>query len=605
MIGSMDLRPEYPRPQWVRPEWQSLNGWWQFEIDQGDSGVDRGLHERPLQGRILLPFCPESRLSGIGRTDFLNAVWYRRTIDLPQKWTGKRVLLHFQAIDDDATIWVDGREVARHRGGSTPVTCDLGLCGGHQQRTIVVRARDNHRHLKPRGKQSHDYTNARCHYTRTTGIWQTVWLEAVAARAHLQRPKILPDLPAGAFWIEQPVRGDRAGLRVRVTLKDAAGEVARAEAAADGMTTGAMLRLDVPEGRRRAWSPQDPHLYDLTVQLIAADGTTIDQAESYAGLRSISIDRKLVLLNGRPLFQRLVLDQGYYADGLLTAPSDAALELDIRLSMAAGFNGARLHQKVFEERFLYHADRLGYLVWGEFGDWGCREFTHDGLNQAPGATYITQWLEILRRDVNHPSIVGWCPLNETIEAMRDRIDLLDDITWGMYLATRQYDMTRPVLDASGYSHRVAEADIYDSHDYGQDVEAFRQRHAGLAVGRPFINTTWGSGQKMSIPYAGQPFFVSEYGGIWWNPDPSIAAGWGYGQRVASEEEFQQRFEGLTRALLEDGNMFGYCYTQLTDVFQEQNGIYRFDRSHKLDVERVHGVQQQRAAIEQDFAAAQI
>ena len=296
-----------------------------------------------------------------------------------------------------------------------------------------------------------------------------------------------------------------------------------------------------------------------------------------------------------------MLDQGYWADSLMTAPDDDALRRDIELSLAAGFNGARLHQKVFEERFFYHADRLGYLVWGEFGDWGASVGGHDTDHQQPTASFVTQWLEALRRDLNHTSIIGWCPLNETHQGIHDRITVLDDVTQAMFWATKLADPSRPVLDASGYSHRVAETEVWDSHDYEQDPEKFAANHAGLAEGRPYGNRHLD--KDISLPYAGQPYFVSEFGGIWWNPDALDADGrvrtesWGYGDRVRDEEGFYARFEGLTGALLDHPGMFGYCYTQLTDVFQEENGIYRFDRADKLDVERIRKAQQRPAAYE--------
>ena len=291
----------------------------------------------------------------------------------------------------------------------------------------------------------------------------------------------------------------------------------------------------------------------------------------------------------------------------MTAPSDAALVEDIELSIAAGFNGARLHQKVFEERFLYHADRLGYIVWGEFGDWGCRgKGPLDGEHQLPGPDYITQWLECLERDYSHPSIVGWCPLNETWQTLLDSITALDDVTRGMYLATKALDGTRPVLDTSGYSHRVPEADVYDSHDYTQDPDTFRARHAGTAQGDPYINSadSWGLPARMvgnirwSIPYNGQPYFVSEFGGIWWNPEAAEGEdSWGYGERPRDLAEFYDRFEKLCAILLDDDKMFGYCYTQLTDIYQEQNGIYKYDRGMKFDLDRIRAAQQKPAAIE--------
>jgi beta-galactosidase/beta-glucuronidase len=593
----MDIpRPEYPRPQFERRDWLCLNGEWQFEIDAGDSGAERGLVERELKDRILVPFCPESSLSGVRCTDFMNAVWYRRTVEIPRAWAGRRVLLHFQAVDYDATVWVNGVEVGRHRGGFTPFTCALdGVARPGETATIVVRARDDHRLLKPLGKQSQRYGNYGCHYTRTTGIWQTVWLEPAPACA-LRRPRITPDLANGLFRLEQPLSGYERGMRLRATLRDEQGAVATAEVAAD-RDFAPRLDLAIPPDRRRPWSPSDPHLYGLDLALVDAAGRVMDEAASYAGLRAVTLDGRAFRLNGDVLFQRLVLDQGYYPDGILTAPSDAALKRDIELAQAAGFNGARLHQKVFEERFLYHADRLGYLVWGEFADWGCRSLEPGDDRLLPAATYVAQWLEALERDYSHPAIIGWCPLNETAERMADRPSPLDDATRAMFLAAKAMDTTRPVLDASGYSHRVPEADVDDAHDYDQVPETFAARHAGLASGQPYRNGP--ADAPWSIPYRGRPFFVSEFGGIWWNPDAKPGeASWGYGKRPASLDEFYDRFARLCGVLLDHPAMFGYCYTQLTDVYQEQNGIYTFDRRPKFDLDRLHRIQTRRAAIEE-------
>ena len=320
---------------------------------------------------------------------------------------------------------------------------------------------------------------------------------------------------------------------------------------------------------------------------------------SYAGLRSVMIEGRYVQINSKVVFQRLVLDQGFYPDGIYTAPSDEALIEDIELSLAAGFNGARLHQKVFEERFLYHADRLGYLLWGEFPDWGCGGLGPAHNHQQPTASYITQWLEEIQRDYSHPSIIGWCPLNETWQVLTDHIGALDDVTRGMFLAAKALDTTRPVLDTSGYSHRVLEADIYDSHDYEQDPVKFKATHDGAAEGKPFANRHWPD-QKLlfSVPYGGQPYFVSEFGGIWWNPNAKPGEdSWGYGNRPQSLEEFYARFEGLCNALLDNPGMFAYCYTQLTDVYQEQNGIYTFTRQAKFDLEKLKKIQSRLAVCE--------
>lgn len=585
-------RPEYPRPQFRRDDWLCLNGEWEFAIDQGDSGLERGLAGSPLPERILVPFCPESELSGVGHVDFLAAVWYRRVVEIPAAWAGRQVLLHFQAVDYDATVWVNGVEVGRHRGGFGPFSCPLsGVAEPGSTATIVVRAREPRGEPRPGGKQSNfHYHNRGCDYTRTTGIWQTVWLEPVP-ETHMGRPRVTPDVGGRRFRLTVPVHGPRsAGLRLRAILRDEAGEVARAEvdATADFAPS---LDLPIPEERLRLWEPGAGHLYGIELELGE------DRAETYGGLRSVTLDGSAVRVNGRPVFQRLVLDQGYYPDGILTAPDEAALVRDIELSLAAGFNGARLHQKVFEERFLYHADRLGYLVWGEFGDWGFRNGApREPRAHQPAASLLTQWLEVLERDYSHPAIIGWCPLNESAEPIEDRILTLDDVTRGLFLATKAMDPTRPVLDASGYSHRVPETDVYDCHDYEQDPERFAAHHAGLAAGKPFANGP--ADRPWSVPWRGQPFFVSEFGGIWWNPEARVGEdSWGYGERPRTEAEFLTRFAGLCAALLRHPQMFGYCYTQLTDVFQEQNGLYRFDRSAKFDAARLRAIQSQPAAVE--------
>ncbi|MGI8768469.1 MAG: glycoside hydrolase family 2 protein [Propionibacteriaceae bacterium] len=593
-------KPEYPRPQFARADWLNLNGQWQFEIDPGDSGLERGIVGRELSDRIVVPFPPESEASGLGNTDYMDAVWYRREVQIPQSWQGKTTLLHFGAVDHDTTVWVDGAEVVRHRGGFSPFTAVLwGVSGSI---TVVVRARDDHQTIQARGKQSGGYANGGCHYTRTTGIWQTVWAEPVPA-VRMGRPRITPHLADPGFTVEVPLTANPSGWKVRVGLSDHAGEIVAAEVAAD-LDRTPTLRLGIPADRVRLWQPGDGQLYDLTLELLDAAGQAVDSATSYAGLRSTGLLGRRFLINNEPVFQRLVLDQGYWPESLMTSPDDAALVRDIELSLAAGFNGARLHQKVFEERFLFHADRLGYLVWGEFGDWGCGGNGPSEDHQRPTASYITQWLEVLERDYSHPSIIGWCPVNETHQMLHDRITVLDDVTRGMFLATKASDRSRPVLDASGYSHRVLETEIYDSHNYEQQPAQFADQVGGVGRAEPYVNTD-GQGRPISQPYAGQPYFVSEYGGIWWNPDAAEALSgrdntesWGYGDRIADEEEFHARFAGLTEALLRDPEQFGYCYTQLTDVFQEQNGIYRFDRSTKLDVARVHAVQQQPAAYEQ-------
>ncbi|MGO1227992.1 glycoside hydrolase family 2 protein [Brachybacterium sp. AOP42-C2-15] len=613
-------RPEHPRPQLQRPAWLSLNGTWQFEIDQGDSGRERGLLERELAQTITVPFAPETEASGIGNRDFLNAVWYRRTVTIPADWDGLRPILRFEAVDHDTTVWADGVEVARHRGGFTPFAADLSSVPGvgpGSEVEIVVRARDPHDVPQARGKQSTWFHATHASYHRTTGIWQSVWLEGVPLD-EIRSLRIVPSLGGRAFSLTAPLARTTGGTRLEVVASVPGGEeVARAEVRAD-LDLAPHLQLVIPEDKVRIWGPGAPELYSLTARLLDADGAVLDEVRSYAGLRATTLRDHEFRINGEKVFQRLVLDQGYWEETFMTSPADEAMTTDIRLALEAGFNGARLHQKVFEQRMLFWADLHGYLVWGEFGDWGISGHGPMGDNQQPTATFIGQWIEAVERDLSHPSIIGWCPLNETHQVRHDQLTQLDDVTQAMYDATKLADPSRPVLDASGYSHRVRGADIYDSHSYEQDVERFRVEQSGLADGTPWANRRELAPDEMpfadgtfSLPFAGQPYFVSEYGGIWWNEQEAreaqeaeragnnAAESWGYGERVRSEEELYTRFEGLTRVLLEDPLMFGYCYTQMTDVFQEKNGVVDFDRGRKLDLARLRAVQEKPAAYEQD------
>lgn len=350
-------RPEYPRPQWRREPWLCLNGEWQFAYDPSDLGLRENWQTRAeLPARILVPFCPESPLSGHGDGGFHPVVWYRRKVTVPADWRAPRLRLHFQAVDYKATVWVNGLQIARHHGGFTPFHGDLPAdIRPGDTFTLVVRAQDNPQELKPRGKQFADLVFEGVFYARTTGIWQTVWLEPLP-HAFLERARVTPAFARGEFEVEAPVRHAPPGALVLAVLRDAAGEVARDEAPV-GVDFDSRLRLPIPEPLRRAWCPEDPHLYDLDFALLDADGRVLDRVASYAGLRSVALADGRFLLNGAPRFLRLVLDQGHYPDGILTAPDDEALVRDIRLARSAGFDGARLHQKVFEERFLHHRRR--------------------------------------------------------------------------------------------------------------------------------------------------------------------------------------------------------------------------------------------------------
>jgi len=583
-------RAEHPRPQWVRESWLNLNGRWQFEMDTGDTGLQRELHKKELAGGITVPFCPEAPLSGVNYKDYMNAVWYRREVEIPADWSGQRVVLHFGAADFDTTCWVNDQEVGRHRGGWVSFSFDItGAVTAGETATVAIRCRDKTRGNQPRGKQSPMFDSYGCFYTRTTGIWQTVWLEATPT-LYMKRPHIVPDLANKRFRITIPLSNNKPGTSLKATASFDGQQVAEASVAAD-LDRSPMLDLDIPDSDVHLWGPGEGNLYDLTLELLDADGSVIDKADSYAGLRSIAIDGKVVKINGKSVFQRLVLDQGFYPEGVMTAPTDADLRGDLELAMAAGFNGARFHEKVFEERSLYHADQLGFLVWSEYGDCGL-EMTE------PPMMMTTEWQDAINRDRNHPCIVGWAGLCETVLPMEDNPDQLDDLMHSMVLSIRNGDPTRLALDSSGGCHRVADIDVYDYHDYNQDPANIVEMLKKVSAGNP--PTDWrGHDKETSIPSRpDQPFFLSEFGGTGWNPaEAEGEQAWGYGDRPKNVEEYYERFKGLCDAVMDNPDVFGYVWTQIVDVEQEQNGIYFYDRTPKFDVSVLKKAQSRKAAIE--------
>jgi len=539
------------------------------------SGHEQGFAQsRGFDETILVPFAPESARSGVGHRDFIRAIWYHRRISVPEAWRDMRILLHFGAVDYECEAYIDGVLVGQHYGGTSSFTFNLTthVHPGGEHDLVVYAADDTRSGLQPGGKQSPRFASYGCMYTRTTGIWQTVWLEGVSA-AGLETVQYLPDIHGGRLVIVPWFRGDTGSLRLLVEVSASGSSVGETEVVATPGVPVAVTLRDL-----RLWNPEDPFLYDVTLSVLSSDGSVLDRVQSYAGVRSLRVVENRILLNEHPVYLRLVLDQGFYPDGIWTAPSDEALRQDIELAQQAGFNGARLHQKVFEERFHYWADRLGYLTWGESSSWGCNP--NDPL---AGRNFLSEWREILVRDRNHPSIIAWTPFNETadasVRAQHHRVHR------DAYALCKHLDPTRPVNDASGYKHVVT--DIWTIHDYTQDPAELREN---LDPSDP--ERLQGRHNEDAVRYAGQPYVLDEYGGIKWIADESRTwseTSWGYGNAPRSVEEFYRRLEALTQAVLERPHICGYCYTQLTDVEQEQNGIYCYDRSRKFDMERVRRV----------------
>lgn len=563
-------REEHPNPQFYRKEWKNLNGEWDFEWDFGDSGKERKLYENDkFSKKITVPFCPESKLSNIEYKDFMNCVWYRRKFDILERWkTTGRVFIHFGAVDYKATVYINKKEVGIHVGGYTSFKFDITDYINSGTNVVCLCAEDNNRQgFQPCGKQANKYASSGCDYTRTTGIWQTVWLEHTPDN-YIENFRFYPDVKNGRLLFDVNTHGSE---QLNIVVSYNGKQMGNINLTSDAN----VIKGEIQLLEKHLWELGNGKLYDVELQYGE------DIVKSYFGLREVKMEGFKFLLNGRSVFQRLVLDQGFYQDGIYTAPSEEDLIKDIQLSIDAGFNGARLHEKVFEPRFLYHCDKMGYMVWSEFPNWGLNISCPEILS-----SYISQWREVMERDFNHPSIIGWCPFNETwdYQGKRQWNELISTI----YYMTKAMDYTRPCIDTSGHYHVVT--DIFDIHDYEQDCKIFADKFKDLSKGK--IENFANDRQT----YKGEPVFVSEYGGI--SRASDNVKGWGYGTSPENDKEFMERYQGLTFSLLDNPFIFGFCYTQLYDIEQEVNGLYTYSREPKFDINQIKAINTKKAAIEE-------
>ena len=536
-------RPEYPRPQFERAGWVNLNGEWTCSFDFGGSGMEREFYKsKGFDKKITVPFCPESKLSGIGYTDFINHFWYQRPITIPQEWNGKNILLNFGAVYYKSEVYIDGVLANRHFGGTSSFAVDItSLVKPGQTHSLVVYVESDVRGAKQAaGTQNLQYASYGCNYTRTTGIWQTVWMEAVHPEG-LQSVQLLTDIDQQQLVV-RPRFYKEAGGKLQVTLKDNGKVVASRTVSASSLSS-----VVLPVKKMKTWSPESPFLYDLEYKVLDKNGNIIDEVNGYAGMRKVHIEGNKIYLNNKPYYQRLVLDQGFYPDGIWTAPSDEALKRDIELSMEAGFNGARLHQKVFEERYYYWADRLGYITWGESPSWGM-----DANDVETARNFLSEWAECVVRDRNHPSLLTWTPMNE--EWWPDNTQF-PRFASDVYDLTGRLDPTRPVNTVSGGA--VVRTDIWAVHNYEQNPAKLKEKifsdgtffHPRLRTTRDQTRNIGFNEVKATANYAWPqydgscPYLVDEFGGIKWVKDQEKQAtdsqteSWGYGQAPRTLEEF--------------------------------------------------------------------
>lgn len=571
-------RTEYPNPQFRRSDFVNLNGKWEFEIDNNFTGFKRDLLNNKLKQEIIVPFCPESELSLVNHKDFIYACWYKRKFNIDEEQMKKRITINFGAVDYLAVVYINGKRVGSHSGGSTPFKFSINDFVIIGENEVTVYVEDNTKDNIPSGKQSSKLNSYGCFYTRVTGIWQTVYLE-FTPHIYIESIKYFPNITDGSVDIEVKTNGE-ANLLTEVYFNNKL--VGQNET-----SVIRKLRYTIKLQEIHLWGLGEGNLYDVKFSLGE------DTVHSYFGLREVKYDGLKFMLNGKSVFQRLVLDQGYYKDGVYTAKNVDEFKQDIQMALDLGFNGARLHQKVFEPQYLYYCDLMGFMVWGEFPSWGIRTSDLDVLGN-----FIQEWTEVVERDFNHPSILMWCPLNETWEDLDDS-ERVRDVRFveSIYSVTKTLDETRPCVDVSGGYHG-RKTDLFDFHYYG-DLEGLKDKIKDLEEKDLLtMGKTYAKGENIFYQ-KGQPVLASEYGGLSFNLKENNEKAWAY-SNINNEDEFVKNFIDMAEVLLSSSKLSGFCYTQLYDVEQEVNGLYTYDRKLKFDKKhfaKIKSVLQQKAKIE--------
>ena len=580
-------RSEHPRPDFMRDTFVNLNGEWQFAFDDANEGLSQRWQEpgRALPLRITVPFAYQTKLSGLGPTDDIHpVVWYRRSFGVPAEMAGRRVLLRFGAVDYRCRVYVNGEMIGTHVGGYAPFGFDITEALREGENDLCVRVEDEPDFTQPRGKQYWNKGLMGCWYTPVTGIWQTVYLEAVGEYC-MKQIHITPDIDrrvaTAEIALDHMPRGEMAAAleisfdgevirRVTSTISDRVTRIP-----VDMVVHGALDSV-------RLWSPSNPALYDVKVSLYNPEGKIVDTVRTYFGMRKVEVRDGWIYLNNCPIYQRLVLDQGYWPDSLLTPPSDEAIRQDIEYTKAFGYNGARKHQKVEDPRYYYWADRLGLLVWGEVPS--PYDFTDETVRRLSQA--LTDFID---RDFNHPCLITWVPLNESWGVRQIYTDKRQQAAARMlYQLTKALDGTRLCSCNDGWEQ--VDTDIAALHDYAAEGEVIAAHFADRAtIETHTCDHRPGFAQDFR-PTGKEAFMVTEYGGIAFTSigvqgEMGGMETWGYHDKVTDEEKFFERFQAVTDAIRAIPYCQGYCYTQLTDVMQEINGVLTPDRRPKMDVAR--------------------
>lgn len=593
---------DYPRTQFVRDNWENLNGAWDFAFDDAHCGEREGWY-KDFKGNmtIQVPFTYETKMSGIQDESRHDQIWYRRSFQVDgSRLEKENYLLHFEGSDFITKVWVNGQYVGDHRGGYARFSFDITDVVQDGENELVVKVEDSFDVQQPRGKQRWIDKNFGCWYVQTTGIWKTVWSEYVP-KISLKSVKMTPNLQEHSLELEYEVEapenimGEDLLVAASVSFKGvpvtkvittvAAGHV---ETKADVFLRNNNFGL---EWGVRTWSPEDPNLYDVKFQLLY-QGNVEDTVASYFAMREIRIDGSNILLNGHPIYQRLILDQGYWKDSHLTPPSEEALVEDIDKIHALGYNGLRKHQKIEDERFLYWCDVKGMLVWSEMA--AAYQYSDYAVSE-----FVSEWMEIVKQNYNHPCIITWTPFNESwgVSQIETR-KIEQNFTEAVYYLTKSLDKYRPVIVNDGWEHTIS--DIVTLHDYEEVGEVLKARYTegkDEIMSTEIYHCSGKSAFANGYSYKGQPVIISEYGGIAFNNDDS---GWGYGNKVNTKEEFIKRFDEITTAVKEIPYVCGFCYTQVSDVQQEINGMMDMERNFKVNPEIIREINERKIGYWRSF-----
>ncbi|MBQ9387377.1 MAG: glycoside hydrolase family 2 [Lachnospiraceae bacterium] len=583
-------KKDYPRPQFVRDQWEDLNGEWAFAFDDENVGIAEKWYLGFDSDRsIKVPFSYETEISGIGDETVHENIWYQRKIGADaEKLRDKRYILHFEGCDYICRVWVNGAFAGLHKGGYTRFSLDISEYLNDGENLLVVKAEDSLSSQQPRGKQRWISESFECWYVQTTGIWKSVWSEYVPETS-LARVKMTPDLTSFKLGIEfdlnLPSGADAAGLTIETDVTFKGTKVTRVVTDVTNAYVKAWADMSMPYNRNHyydgpVWTPETPDMYDIVFRLVK-DGVVLDEVGSYAAMREIRIDGHSILLNGKLLYQKLILNQSYWKESHLTPPDEKAIVADIDATIAMGFNGLRLHQKNEDERFYYWCDVKGMLVWCEAPS--AYRFTDNATQE-----FLAEWLEQVRQNYNHPCIITWVPVNESWGVNKVQVSRPQQhFTEAVYHATKMLDPTRPVIVNDGWVHTIS--DIITLHDYDGDGERILERYGSedpdhLMNGKVYFNRSYPVFAE-GFEYKGQPVIISEFGGIAINGEK----GWGYGEKAGTAEEYRRRLEDIVSAMKKLKYCCGYCYTQLTDVQQEINGLMTTERKYKVAPEIVEKI----------------